>query len=142
MIVPVDPDRVKNVFQAALALSDPSSRAALLDCECGVDGELRKHVETLLQGHADLTATLMQDHSATDIDTTVNSQDASVSRNTEDAAAPKPRFAAGSKLGKYDITRFLAAAAWGKSIAGLTRWSNAMSLSKSCRLAFPRTPIR
>jgi hypothetical protein len=37
----LDPRRVKELFGAALDLTDPQARQALLDRECGADAELR-----------------------------------------------------------------------------------------------------
>jgi Protein kinase domain len=114
----VDPDRAKSVFQAAVAAGDPATQAALLDRECGVDGELRHQVESMLQGRENLTATVMQVQSVIAIDATVNAKDAETAQATGDAAAPQPRFQAGGRLGKYDITCFLARGGMGEVYRG------------------------
>jgi serine/threonine protein kinase len=46
--MPTDPRRVKDLFAAALGLSDPGDRAAFLDRECGGDAELRRRLDVLL----------------------------------------------------------------------------------------------
>src|SRR5262245_43334064 len=45
-----DPQRVQQVFLAAVELADAAARSALLERECG-DGELRDRVEALLAAH-------------------------------------------------------------------------------------------
>jgi len=40
--VPLNPRRVKALFNAALDLPDPADRSAFLDRECGDDRELRQ----------------------------------------------------------------------------------------------------
>jgi serine/threonine protein kinase len=47
-----DPRRVKELFAAALELSDLAARQALLDRECVGDEELRRRVAALLHAHA------------------------------------------------------------------------------------------
>ena len=44
----IDLQRVKQVFHAAVELTDVQERAAFVDRECGDDGELRERVEVLL----------------------------------------------------------------------------------------------
>jgi serine/threonine protein kinase/WD40 repeat protein len=46
--------RERNVFLQALEISDPARRASFLDSECGVEIDLRRHVEELLQEQAHL----------------------------------------------------------------------------------------
>ena len=46
--MPLDPRRVKSLFQAALDLPDPADRPAFLDRECGDDQELRARLDELL----------------------------------------------------------------------------------------------
>ena len=41
----------KTVFGEALALTDPTQRAAYLDCACGGNPDLRREVESLLRAH-------------------------------------------------------------------------------------------
>ena len=47
----VDLRRMQSVFLAALEVSTPNERTALLDQECGGDGELRRWVAELLRTH-------------------------------------------------------------------------------------------
>ena len=49
--MPVDTKRVQAVFLAVVELEETTQRAAILDRECGGDGELRGRVEALLQAH-------------------------------------------------------------------------------------------
>ena len=49
--MPVDPRRVKDLFIAALEMSDLQARQAYLDRECGDDAELRDRVVALLAAH-------------------------------------------------------------------------------------------
>jgi serine/threonine protein kinase/WD40 repeat protein len=49
--MPVDPKRVQAVFLAAAEESDPTTRAAVLDRNCGGDAELRHRVEALLKAN-------------------------------------------------------------------------------------------
>ncbi len=49
--MPVDPKRVQSVFLAAVEHEDLTSRAAVVDRECGVDLALRHRVEALLRAH-------------------------------------------------------------------------------------------
>ena len=51
--MPVDPNRVETIFNAALAVA-PATRAAFLAAECGSDADLRARVERLLAAHAEL----------------------------------------------------------------------------------------
>jgi serine/threonine protein kinase/tetratricopeptide (TPR) repeat protein len=46
-----DPRRVKELFVAALDLSELGCRQAFLERECGADAELRQRLEVLLQAH-------------------------------------------------------------------------------------------
>jgi hypothetical protein len=46
-----DPDRVQAIFLMALEHPLPEDRAAVLDRECKLDGELRRRVEALLIAH-------------------------------------------------------------------------------------------
>src|SRR4051812_19345920 len=46
--MPLDPVRVKALFQSALDLPDPADRPAFLDRECGDDTELRHRLDELL----------------------------------------------------------------------------------------------
>jgi WD40 repeat protein len=46
-----DPRRVKELFVAALDLSDPQARQVFLERECGADGDLRRRLEILLKAH-------------------------------------------------------------------------------------------
>jgi hypothetical protein len=52
----VDPQRVRSVFQAALAAADPGQRAAILNRECGADADLRRRVEALLKEQDEATS--------------------------------------------------------------------------------------
>jgi serine/threonine protein kinase/tetratricopeptide (TPR) repeat protein len=58
--VPADPRRAKELFLAALDLSGPQARQALLDRECGGDAELRRRVAVLLAAHDDPASALDQ----------------------------------------------------------------------------------
>jgi serine/threonine protein kinase/WD40 repeat protein len=49
----VDPNRVQEVFLAALEADDPARQAAVLDRECAADSELRRRVEVLLRANRD-----------------------------------------------------------------------------------------
>ena len=49
--MPADPSRVKAVFGAALAVTDPAARAELLDRECQGDADLRHRLDDLLKAH-------------------------------------------------------------------------------------------
>ena len=49
--MPVDAQRVQDVFLLAVEAADAASRAALLDRACGDDAELRQRVEALLLAH-------------------------------------------------------------------------------------------
>ena len=51
--MPIDPQRVQALFLAVAELRDLAERAALLDRECGGDGDLRRRVEVLLAAHDD-----------------------------------------------------------------------------------------
>jgi serine/threonine protein kinase len=50
-MMPVDPRRAKELFNAALELTVPAERPAFLDRECGDDTALRRRVEELLAAH-------------------------------------------------------------------------------------------
>jgi eukaryotic-like serine/threonine-protein kinase len=49
--MPADPRRVKAIFGAALAVTDPAARADLLDRECQGDAGLRHRLDDLLRAH-------------------------------------------------------------------------------------------
>ncbi len=49
--MPADPQRVKEIFGAAIELTDPAERLAFLERECGGDAELRRQLERLLRAH-------------------------------------------------------------------------------------------
>jgi serine/threonine protein kinase/tetratricopeptide (TPR) repeat protein len=49
--MPADPRRVKELFVAAIDLTDPQARQAFLERECGDDADLRQRLEALLQAH-------------------------------------------------------------------------------------------
>jgi hypothetical protein len=49
--VPVNPNRVRAVFLAAVASTHPAERAELLKQLCAGDAELRERVESLLRAH-------------------------------------------------------------------------------------------
>src|SRR5262245_51536490 len=49
--MPIEIERVKAVFAAAVGAADVASRAALLDNECADDAELRREVDALLEAH-------------------------------------------------------------------------------------------
>ena len=113
--MPVDPNRAEAVFQLAAA-ADVAAQAALLDRECGGDGGLRQQVETRLQRHQELEGTVIGEPSALAAAATLDGVD-SVAESGE-ATAPRPRFPAGGKLGKYDIKSFLARGGMGEVYHG------------------------
>ncbi len=49
--MPLDPIRVKALFNAALDLADPVDRSAFLDRECGDARELRQRLGDLLAAY-------------------------------------------------------------------------------------------
>ncbi len=49
--MPIDAERARSAFMAAVQYQDPSDRAAILDRECSSDPGLREHVEALLRAH-------------------------------------------------------------------------------------------
>ena len=49
--MPLDPRRVKELFNASLDLTDPDDRTAFLDRECGGDHELRARLGVLLAAY-------------------------------------------------------------------------------------------
>ncbi len=49
--MPVDPRRVKELFNAVLEIPEQADRAGFLDRECGSDRELRQRLEALLAAH-------------------------------------------------------------------------------------------
>src|SRR5262245_2953190 len=51
--MPIDPHRAQAIFLAAIDVTDPAERVALLGRECGDDAELRRRVELLLHAHDD-----------------------------------------------------------------------------------------
>src|SRR5262245_60800473 len=58
LVMSTDPKRVQALFLAACELSDATTRAAMLERECGEDSALRRRVETLLHFHDDSGSTL------------------------------------------------------------------------------------
>ncbi len=44
--MPIDSKRVQAIFRAAVEHQDPDDHAAILDCECASDVELRQGVES------------------------------------------------------------------------------------------------
>ncbi len=46
--MPLDPRRVKALFNSALDLSEPADRSSFLDRECGEDRELRQRLDELI----------------------------------------------------------------------------------------------
>jgi tetratricopeptide (TPR) repeat protein len=59
-----DPRRVKELFFAALDLSDRQARQAFLERECGDEADLRQRLEVLLKAHDDPASVLDQPLSA------------------------------------------------------------------------------
>lgn len=120
--MPVDSIRLQAVFQAASALVDAEAQAALLDQECGDDVDLRVQVETMLREQMN-AATLQP---PMDVETTeggAKPESVEMTENIEDPDEPKetkakPRFPAGSKLGKYEIKSFLARGGMGEVYRG------------------------
>jgi hypothetical protein len=52
--MPLNPRRVQAIFSEAAARHDPAGRAAILDCECSADQELRQRVGALLTAHDEI----------------------------------------------------------------------------------------
>jgi hypothetical protein len=117
LVLPADSKRVQAVFQA-VAATDAAMRAALLDRECGSDGELRQQVEALLQREPAPTVTSDHEESSIATSATLGIEEAESVEQTEQPRAKEPRFAAGSKLGKYDIKSFLARGGMGEVYRG------------------------
>ena len=67
--MPVDPRRVKALFNAALDLSDPLGRPAFLDRECGDDHELRRRLAELLAAYDQPASALEQPLAASHLET-------------------------------------------------------------------------
>jgi serine/threonine protein kinase/tetratricopeptide (TPR) repeat protein len=87
-----DPQRLKELFLTAVELPSPAERAALLDCECGADAELRRRVEALLRAHDDSAGIL--------------AQAASGPGPTADLAPPEPEVV-GTCVGPYRLLQKL-----------------------------------
>src|ERR1017187_1129370 len=51
LAMPLDPRRVKELFNTALDLPEPADRVAFLDRECGGDPELRQRLDALMAAH-------------------------------------------------------------------------------------------
>ncbi len=51
--MPLDPQRLKELFLTASEIPSAAERAAFLDRECGADAELRRRLEVLLRAHDD-----------------------------------------------------------------------------------------
>jgi eukaryotic-like serine/threonine-protein kinase len=49
--MPLDPRRVKELFDSAVDLPEPADRLAFLDRECGGDRELRERLDALMAAH-------------------------------------------------------------------------------------------
>ena len=58
--MPANPQRLQEVFLAAIEVTDPAARSALLDRECAADPELRQRVETLLRADQDPASILKE----------------------------------------------------------------------------------
>jgi serine/threonine protein kinase len=58
--MPLDPRRVKELFEAALELPDHQARQAFIDGECGADDELRQRLHMLFAAHEAPHAALNQ----------------------------------------------------------------------------------
>jgi hypothetical protein len=58
--MPLDPRRVKALFNSALDMDDPADRPAFLDRECGDDPELRRRLGELLAAYDQPAAALEQ----------------------------------------------------------------------------------
>jgi serine/threonine protein kinase/uncharacterized protein HemY len=58
--MPADPQRVKELFVAALDLPEAPARQAFLERACGSDAELRQRLEVLLRAHDDPASILNQ----------------------------------------------------------------------------------
>lgn len=58
--MPVDAQRAQAILLAALEAPEGAERAAVLDRECAADVELRKHVQELLEAHANPASILDQ----------------------------------------------------------------------------------
>jgi serine/threonine protein kinase len=90
--MPVDPQRLKELFLAAAGLPSAAERAALLDRECGADAELRQRVQALLQAHDDSGGFL--------------ARPAGQSGLTADCAPQEPE-AVGTSVGPYTLLQQL-----------------------------------
>jgi hypothetical protein len=55
-------ERVKTLFDQALAIAAPAERAAFRDRECAAAPEVRRQVEALLRVHADMDNHFLQKH--------------------------------------------------------------------------------
>jgi len=58
--MPLDPNRVQEVFLMAASYHDSADRAAGLDRECLADSELRLRVEALLEAHDQINDSVKQ----------------------------------------------------------------------------------
>lgn len=124
--MPVDTNRVHAAFQAVKAACDPAARAAALERACGEDPGLRQAVEIMLRQEEERNALTMNTPQPLLTDVTQGvvlpgptgkSGDA-VSDSESISAGRRPRFPAGSRLGKYEIRRFLARGGMGEVYHG------------------------
>lgn len=115
--MPVDARRAEVLMLAALEAATPAARAALLDRECGVDAELRQHVEELLAAHAN-PASILDRPAATPLlaaaQLAADLQDAAEAAKeggTEPISlaflAPPTRPGALGRLGHYEVQEVL-----------------------------------
>src|SRR5262245_45991028 len=100
--MPNDHPRVQAVFLEAAELP-LSARAALLDCACGTDAELRRRVEALLKAHDAPGSFLMKP--AFDLADTADS--GSVHDTGEKQAALTQGEAVGALVGPYRLVHAL-----------------------------------
>lgn len=86
-----NPEREKRVFDAAVQLSSPADRAALLERECAGDSDLRGAVEALLRSDADATVRFLE--------TPAGSLLPRLSKNLAPTLEPE----AGQMIGRYKL---------------------------------------
>src|SRR5262249_11538976 len=97
--MPSDPKRVQAVFVAALE-QPAADRPALLDRECGADGELRRRVEALLKAH-DEPGSFLEERAAP------GGSDTTAPADEGEPGAGAPEEVVGSRIGPYKLLQQL-----------------------------------
>src|SRR5262245_30481673 len=92
--MPLEPNRMKDVFLAALDKAAPADRAAYLDQACAGDANLRRKVEAMLQAHEQPDALL--DHPAAE-------HLAGKHDSTLDFLEPPAKEGSLGRLGHYEV---------------------------------------